>query len=108
MLNLIKLPFIGILHPDSEDMMRYRLGECIVLRSIDDGLYHLSIFHPNRYPTWDEIKEARERLLPLSKHFAMIFPRPQDYVNIHNNCFHLWELEERDVNRIIKAGGIIK
>ena len=32
-------------------------------------------------------------LLPLALTFAQILPPPREYVNIHPNCFHLWEIE---------------
>lgn len=55
--------------------------------------WHLSIAHPKRYPTWDEIKAARYELIPHDLTIAMILPPPSEYVNIHNNCFHLHEIE---------------
>lgn len=54
--------------------------------------WHLSISHQERYPTWDEIKEARNQLLPMDKTFAMIFPPQEEYVNLHQNTFHLWQV----------------
>lgn len=69
-------------------------GECKILTSIDDGHYHLSISHKSRYPAWDEIKAAREEHLPMDKTFAMYFPPSEEYVNVHPNCFHLWEVKE--------------
>jgi len=52
---------------------------------------HLSISCEDRYPTWDEIKDAKYSLTPNDLTMVMIFPKPEDYVNIHNFCFHLWE-----------------
>ena len=69
----------------------FKKGENKILVSIDDGLWHLSISHKDRYPTWDEIKSAREEHLPMDKTFAMYFPPSEEYVNLHQNCFHLWE-----------------
>lgn len=60
----------------------------------DDGEgigLHLSISHPSPYPTWDEIKEAREKFLPDELTFAMLFPPKAEYVNLHKNCFHLYQ-----------------
>lgn len=88
----------------------YTLGECRVILSRDDlqdgrdvglilpGRWHLSISHPDRYPTWDEIVEARDRLLPQDLHFCMVLPPREFWMSIHRNCFHLYEL--RDVNLI--------
>ena len=74
-------------------------GECRVILSREprpnDGSkrWHLSISCANRYPTWEEIKDARFSLLPLALTFAQILPPPSEYVNIYSNCFHLWEIE---------------
>lgn len=64
-----------------------------------DG-FHLSISHrisnadhkPGRYPTWDEIKDARYRFAPLDKTMAMLLPPQDEYVNLHETTFHLWEV----------------
>jgi len=63
----------------------------------ENGEWNLSISHPNRYPTWDEIHDARYQLLPNEITVAMILPPKKEYVNIHSNCFHLHEIKgERD------------
>ena len=51
---------------------------------------HLSVSHPIRYPTWDEIKMVRERFLPEDRAYAMYLPPKNEFVNVHPNCFHLW------------------
>ena len=58
-------------------------------------LWHMSISLQNRYPTWDEIKSARYELLPIGLTFMMLLPPPNEYVNVHPNCFHLWEYSEK-------------
>lgn len=74
-------------------------GACRVLLSHEpkfegDGLrWHLSISCADRYPTWEEIKDARYSLLPLGLTFAQILPPMNEFVNIHPNCFHLWEID---------------
>jgi hypothetical protein len=76
-------------------------GACKVLVSqeprpkMDDTrtYWHLSISCQNRYPTWEEIKDARYSLLPMGLTFAQILPPMNEYTNIHPNCFHLWELD---------------
>ena len=71
----------------------FKKGECTVIVSKDAGLWHMSIAHPNRYPTWDEIKDARYEFLPDNINAAMLFPPKKEYVNLHPNCFHLWEIK---------------
>lgn len=58
------------------------------------GRWHLSIAREDRYPTWDEIKAARYDLLPDDVTVALLLPPQSEYVNIHNNCFHLHEVKE--------------
>lgn len=77
----------------------YGLGECTIFVARELGLFHLSISHPIRYPTWDEIHDARYQLLPDSICVAMLLPPKEEYVNLHSNCFHLWEIEDPRKNR---------
>ncbi len=77
---------------------QYTMGSLRILVGHEETEYgkrwHLSISHPTRYPKWDEIKEARMRYIPQSVTMAMFLPGEKDYVNIHPNCFHLWETQE--------------
>jgi len=63
----------------------------IVAWEVENG-WHLSISHPDRYPTWDEIKAARYELLPDEVTMGMLLPPKGEYVNVHPNCFHLHEV----------------
>ena len=40
----------------------------------DNGLLHMSVAHPRRYPTWDELRDLRYELLPDDKTFGMLLP----------------------------------
>jgi len=62
-------------------------------RGIVRNRWHLSIAHPKRYHTWDEIKSARYEVVPHDVTMAMILPPPDEYVNLHKNCFHLHEID---------------
>lgn len=64
-----------------------------VIVSKDVGHWHLSISHPDRYPTLDEIRDVRYLFLPDNVTMAMIYPPMNEYVNVHPNCFHLWEIK---------------
>jgi hypothetical protein len=75
----------------------YAKGACRVIVSLDPVrgrlLWHLSISCEHRYPTWDEIKDARYSLVPDNVTMAMLLPPRAEYVNVHPNCFHLHETE---------------
>jgi hypothetical protein len=87
----------GLAPPIVHSVRLYTKGGCKVLISEEsqgDKLrWHLSISRADRYPGWDEIKDARYSLLPASVTMAMILPPPEQYVNVHPNCFHLHEIE---------------
>jgi hypothetical protein len=77
----------------------YKFGKCnVIVGREPTGLnfelrWHLAISHRWRYPTWDEIKAARYRYVPDQVTMAMILPPVVQYVNYHENCFHLHEIE---------------
>jgi len=62
-----------------------------VLASVDGGWLHVSIAHNARYPTWDEILSVRSWGFPEETEVVMVLARKSEYVNLHQNCFHLWE-----------------
>lgn len=66
----------------------------IVSQDPPDQRWHLSISHASRYPTWDEIRDARYDLLPDDITMAMLLPPKSEYVNAHSNCFHLHEWKD--------------
>jgi hypothetical protein len=67
--------------------------DCKILCGCESVGWHMSISHPYRYPTWDEIKQVRYELMPKDLDIGMILPVEDDYINIHNFCFHLFELD---------------
>lgn len=71
---------------------RFRMGRCTILVSVDAGFWHLSISTPNAQPSYKEIKEARYRYLPDDVVMAQIFPPKSEFVNLHEYCHHLWEV----------------
>jgi hypothetical protein len=81
-------------------------GHLSVILSRESTGWHLSISHrrsivdpftgrpaAGRYPTWDEIRDARYDLLPDDLTMAMMLPPRAEYVNLHSTTFHLFEVE---------------
>jgi hypothetical protein len=70
-------------------------GVLTVLVSEEPQGWHLSISHKHRrpgmkrYPSWDEIAQARYQFLPPSLTFALILPPLEQYIALHDTCFHL-------------------
>lgn len=59
--------------------------------TIDGGLWHLSA-STNHTIGYYELKELRYEFLPDQMYVAQIFPPRSEFVNLHENCFHLWQL----------------
>jgi len=78
-----------------EGAKAYSLGNCTIFYTIDENRHHLSISNPNRYPTWEEISFIRYALIPDEIPMAMVLPPKEKYVNLHKNCFHLWEIKDK-------------
>lgn len=80
----------------------WRMGEVSIIVALEpaaangEKLWHLSISRTDRHPSWDEIKQARYKLLPVDKCFGMLLPPPQFYVNVpsQDHVFHLWEITD--------------
>lgn len=69
-------------------------GRLLALVAQEPTGWHLSISHPRRYPTWDEIAHARYELLPGDITMAMLLPPMDEYVAVHDHAFHLHQLPE--------------
>jgi len=84
------------------DCRAFRMGECSIfvgtIREEDNHDFvgwHISISHPSRYPTWDEVAYARYQLVPDNVVMAMILPPRSEYINIDANCFQLHQVERK-------------
>lgn len=80
--------------PTGQFARHFQKGELKILMTKDEGRCHISVSHPDRYPTWDELKEIRYDLGPKQKPMAIVLPPQSAYVNIHQNCFHIWEIRD--------------
>lgn len=77
----------------STGMFRWKGKEVCI--TIDGGKWHLSAStnHPIGYY---EMKEMRYEFLPNGISVAQIFPPREQFVNIHENCYHLHEIFDED------------
>ncbi len=91
----IPIPLMPGLAPGTK---AYQMGECFILVSHEPQGWHLSISCRHRYPLWDEIRDARYELLPNNLTMAMLLPPKKQYVNVHPNCFHLYQINDPEVN----------
>jgi hypothetical protein len=86
----------------------YKFGRCKVIVDRRSGYWHLSISHHRQLPSWQELRDARYALIPDEVTMAMLLPPKSEYVNIHEYCFHLHEVEGGNKNNAkILGEGIV-
>lgn len=88
------------LDPQVENVKMYNMDTgSKVIYCTENGKEHVSISNTKRLPRWDEIKYVRYKLMKPDIHVAQILPPREEYVNVHENCFHLWELDRNEFDK---------
>ena len=87
-------------------------GQLRAIVALEPAGWHLSVSHarwerkgrpvPGRYPTWDELADARYALMPTDIDVVMHLPPPDEYVSVHDTTFHLHEHPPLDQVEAIK------
>ena len=65
-------------------------GAATAVWSNGGGWDHVSISYPDRTPTWDEMKRAKEIFFEGFEAAIEIHPPQSEYVNAHDHCLHIW------------------
>jgi hypothetical protein len=66
-------------------------GSVIVTAATHDGREwtHASIAWKDRMPTYEDVKSLYQAVF-AGGYAYMVFPPPEEHVNIHNYALHLW------------------
>lgn len=60
--------------------------------AIEMGVWHLSV--SAKFPLgYQQLKDVRYKFLPNNIQVAQIFPPRDEFVNVHECCWHLWEIK---------------
>lgn len=97
---------LELLGPHKLFRRRVNDGMLLAIVAEEPNGWHLSVSHQRpgpaagrqllpRYPSWDELTHARYELLPHTIDVVMHLPPPDEYVAIHDTCFHLHEYPPR-------------
>jgi hypothetical protein len=57
-------------------------------------LLHCSISYRDRNPSWREIRLVKDAFYGADRDAMIVLPRERDYINVHQHCFHLWEMPQ--------------
>lgn len=72
-------------HPDGK-------LRALVSRDGPERVWHVSVTHADRLPSWDEMASARDKFTPDRVTMAFILPPRAEYVNLHERCLHLFQI----------------
>lgn len=59
----------------------------------DDQRWHISLSRNDRVPNWDELAKCAHALRP-GVMFCVPMPPKSFWLNVHENCLHLWEVKD--------------
>ena len=63
-----------------------------VIASNGGGWDHVSVHRPNgKMPTWEEMCSIKDMFFDEEETVVQYHPKKSEYVNIHENCLHLWK-----------------
>ena len=84
-------------HEEEDEHGYYRTGYYVfkgkhIFANFEEGKWHLSVSSKSTLGYY-ELKEIRYAFLPNRCYMAQIFPPREELVNVHPNCFHLYEVE---------------
>lgn len=71
-------------------MFSYKRKDILINKEM--GKWHLSV-SANHTLGYYELKEIRYKFMPDSMQVAQIFPPRKEFVNLHENCFHLYQIK---------------
>lgn len=58
-----------------------------------DPRWHISVAHPAHLPAWADLVAIAHRLRPGVVFVVGVPPRSW-WINVHENCLHLWEMRD--------------
>lgn len=62
----------------------------VIAGSDEDGWEHVSVYHPKRCPTWEEMCAIKDVFWNEDEECIQIHPKRSEYVNIVDTCLHIW------------------
>lgn len=60
--------------------------------NLEEGKWHLSA-SCGHVIGYYELKEVRYNFLPNAIYAAQVFPPREEFINIHENCYHLYQVD---------------
>lgn len=85
-------------------------GTCSVVWSEnEDGWEHVSVSPKKKFntPTWNDMCVLKEVFFRDDEEAYQIHPKKSEYVNIQDNCLHLWKPVGHEINEVLGKQAIL-
>lgn len=93
---------------EAETFLHRSKGLCAI-RAIEDGRWHLSVSHRSRIPTWGEMGDARDALIPPDVWMMVPHPPRRYWMNLNRYVLHLHEMRDPHlIERFKEEGDLAK
>jgi hypothetical protein len=66
---------------------------------------HVSCARPDRLPSWEDLREVKNRFIGADKLAVQVLPPESRYISIHPYCLHLWHCIDADPVPDFARGG---
>lgn len=70
-----------------------------VVASSGEGWDHVSVSRSNRCPNWPEMEFIKRRFFKDDETAMQLHVPPEDHINNHPNCLHLWRPQNVPIPR---------
>lgn len=89
--GLIKLPDCG--------------GCSVVFGDNENGYEHVSVSsrHKFKTPTWEDMCVLKDTFWHEEEEVYQIHPKKSEYVNVQENCLHLWKPVGHELGELVKG-----
>jgi len=79
----------------SWSIRQFKYGELNGILTRQEGRLHLSVSHPRRLPTWDEVSGLWYNTIAKNGEVgALLLPKPEQFVNIHKYVLQIKEIPQ--------------
>lgn len=91
----------GTIGGSTEGVFRVPCGSefLLVIASVGGGWDHVSVSHPTRVPTWDEMERIKRLFFRADETAMQLHVPPAEHINRCGNCLHLWRPLDAQIPR---------
>ena len=82
-------------------------GTCtVVWDDNESGYEHVSVSPVKKFniPSWNDMCIVKDVFFEDEEEIYQIHPKKSEYVNLQQNCLHLWKVKGHDLGELVETG----